>query len=525
MLNALEKRKDISEEELHKIFTKKIYYHLYRGDYEKARQYQQINIAYYDKTKEYINAAGSRYGMFLIAFKQNDLPFAKKNYTEALSTLDELPETPFKYAVKSDLDQFYFLSGNYLDFAKYHTETYQKFSETVGKSDIKPELLPKYEGVKIDMLASIADNYLYAKKRDSAQKYINKAKEIERKILAITKYPIEETTTIQISEAQFLSVEGNIKKAVFLLEEAKRSVEKSGNKELLYICLSNLSLNYYLGKDYKKSLESAEKAIQNKISLNEQPFDYELMAYEFAGKSALKLDLKDKALYYSNLFVEKSKNDEKAAKQKLFAELYKAHEIIPLEKELGKAETNKKRLITISIILLIGLCFVAYIYLKQRKKLQLEYEKFQKIVTELDHKKEENIEVKNKPRSPKPKEFSDEKSLEILQKLEKFEKGKLFLKPEMSLAFLAGHLQTNVNTLSGIINQSKNQNFNDYINGLRIDYIIEKLQTDPKYRNFKISFLAEECGFSSHSLFAVAFKKRHRISPSQFISFLSNKNM
>ncbi|RYF19687.1 MAG: AraC family transcriptional regulator [Flavobacteriales bacterium] len=77
--------------------------------------------------------------------------------------------------------------------------------------------------------------------------------------------------------------------------------------------------------------------------------------------------------------------------------------------------------------------------------------------------------------------------------------------------------------LSSIINQYKNQNFNDYINGLRIDYIIDKLQNDHKYLNYKISYLAEECGFSSHSLFSSAFKKKLKMSPSSFIEFLKNE--
>lgn len=517
LLNALEKRKDLSKDKLHQLFTKRVYYHLYRGDYEKAKNYQLSNIAYYDRKNEYVDMVGSRYGMFLITLKQGDLLEAKKNFNEALIILDKLPETPMKYAVKCDLDQFYSLSGNYLDFAKYHTETYQKFSDLVEKSNIKPALIPKYEGVKIDMLIDISNNYLYAKKRDSAEKYINKAKEIEKKVIKITHSPLEETASLLLCEAQFFSVDGNTKKAIFLLMKAKKIAENTGNKEQIYICLTNLSLNYYLEEKYKESLEYAEKALQHKVSLNEQYFDYEGMAYELAGKSSLQLGMQDKAIHYSALFGGKRKMDNKIEKQRLFEELYAAQKIIPIEKELEKQKATKNLIISAVCVLFVG--FISFFFF-QRKRNRDKHEKFQEIIERLRNAKADEKVIYNKP-LPK---ISDEKIKIILKQLHTFEQGKLYLKPNMSLAFLASHLNTNVNSLSHTINRFKNQNFNDYINGLRIDYIIEKLQNDKNYLNFKISYLSEECGFSSHSLFSSAFKKKLNISPSNFIEFLKKES-
>jgi hypothetical protein len=45
-----------------------------------------------------------------------------------------------------------------------------------------------------------------------------------------------------------------------------------------------------------------------------------------------------------------------------------------------------------------------------------------------------------------------------------------------------------------------------YINKLRINYIVEKLKTDPNFIKYRISYLAENCGFASHSSFATVFK-------------------
>lgn len=111
----------------------------------------------------------------------------------------------------------------------------------------------------------------------------------------------------------------------------------------------------------------------------------------------------------------------------------------------------------------------------------------------------------------------------LLDKLTRFESDGDFLSPGMSLNVLAKKLGTNTKYLSETINTCKGKNFNAYINDLRINYILTKLNNDPVYRNYKISYLAEECGFSSHSLFASVFKTAVGISPINYIRILNEK--
>lgn len=112
----------------------------------------------------------------------------------------------------------------------------------------------------------------------------------------------------------------------------------------------------------------------------------------------------------------------------------------------------------------------------------------------------------------------------ILNKLKRFENSKRYTSKDISLAVLAGQLDSNTKYLSEIINTHYNVNFNTYINKLRINYIIEKLKTDPNFINYKISYLAENCGFSSHSSFATVFKSITGISPVKFIELLNQEN-
>lgn len=115
----------------------------------------------------------------------------------------------------------------------------------------------------------------------------------------------------------------------------------------------------------------------------------------------------------------------------------------------------------------------------------------------------------------------DKTEKRILNKLEEFEKSQKYIQKNVSLKTLAQQFDTNPKYLSEIVNNHKNSNFNTYINNLRIDYIVEKIKKNPEYRKYKVSYLADECGFSSHSLFTTIFKNRMDLSPTEFLQKLN----
>lgn len=111
----------------------------------------------------------------------------------------------------------------------------------------------------------------------------------------------------------------------------------------------------------------------------------------------------------------------------------------------------------------------------------------------------------------------------LLEKLLAFENGKDFTKKSLTLQSMAKELDTNTRYLSEIVNKHKHKNFNAYINELRVNYIINKLHNEPSFLNYKISYLAEESGFSSHTSFSTVFKTITGISPKEFISFIKKE--
>ena len=103
------------------------------------------------------------------------------------------------------------------------------------------------------------------------------------------------------------------------------------------------------------------------------------------------------------------------------------------------------------------------------------------------------------------------------------EKELFFAEKDISLAALATQLDTNTKYLSYVINAHKRKDYNNYINELRVRYIIKKFQNDSRYLSYKLAFIANEASFSSHSKFTAIFKNFTGLSPSVFIIYIQKE--
>lgn len=191
-----------------------------------------------------------------------------------------------------------------------------------------------------------------------------------------------------------------------------------------------------------------------------------------------------------------------------------------------KEKDHKSNLINILAIIGAGILILGILtFLLWRRNQKVLHTKYENIISEL--KNEENkTSVEVMPSQPalnleKSLNINDSTISTILQKLDKFEKSEKFLKKEMNLSYLANSLDTNPRYLSEIINQYKGKNVNNYLNGLRIHRITELLYKEPVFREYKITYLAEYCGFASREVFAAAFKKETGVTPSYFINQLT----
>jgi AraC-like DNA-binding protein len=81
-----------------------------------------------------------------------------------------------------------------------------------------------------------------------------------------------------------------------------------------------------------------------------------------------------------------------------------------------------------------------------------------------------------------------------------------YLNPDLTLKELASQLKTNSTFLSGIINQSFDKNFNDFINEYRVR-AFESAIKDVKNKHLTLIAIAYDCGFNSKATFNRAVKK------------------
>lgn len=106
---------------------------------------------------------------------------------------------------------------------------------------------------------------------------------------------------------------------------------------------------------------------------------------------------------------------------------------------------------------------------------------------------------------------------DLLLKLAKFEQRKGFRKKGVTLPEMAKKFETNTTYLSQIINVYKGKNFNGYLNELRINYITNELYHNPKFLEYTIEGLANDCGVSSRQNFSDFFNEINGIRPVDFI--------
>lgn len=94
-------------------------------------------------------------------------------------------------------------------------------------------------------------------------------------------------------------------------------------------------------------------------------------------------------------------------------------------------------------------------------------------------------------------------------------KSEVFLNSELTIVDLADKLNIHPKRISASINTVSKQNFNTYINELRIKKA-KRILNDTNTHNFSIEGIGQEVGFHSKSAFYAAFKKVTGTTPTKY---------
>lgn len=403
-------------------------------------------------------------------------------------------------ALKS-LDKAKLYAGKIKDSSIRHYTTaliYDSYSACLGDAneDINQTIL--YINKSLEELAKISDE--------------------EETYIVEAKYDLIGFQYLRLADLYFLNLKNNAEadkyymKALEIYDNPDYNVLPN-NKGRLYASLSDY---YFSQNNFEKSITYGEETLKMADVFVHPPMRKE--AYRILFKAYLEIGEKKKSKHYADLYTKLNDSIQKIEKSGANASLEK----IITEKDILHKETMKIILIASSLIVFLLIVYLVLWKMKYnriRKKYELLIEKIKK------EKNKSETHLINSQNNKEKTSFNitDETAKNLLFNLEKFENTNKYLRKEVSLTWLANQLNTNTKYLSEIIKTHKNKTFSNYINGLRIDYIVHKLVEEPLYREYKINYLAEECGYSSRQVFVIAFKKETGFTPSYFIENLKKE--
>jgi len=281
--------------------------------------------------------------------------------------------------------------------------------------------------------------------------------------------------------------------------------------------------NFYIGKSYW-ALHKREKALPYFLKVdktfNEKEYlradlreVYEILIKYYKGKNDL-----NKQLYYIDQLLKADALLYETNKY-LIGKVHKEYDTPTLiyEKEQINEELQREKQYDIIFIAVISFLFTISLFLTYRhyKNKKIYQKRYDVLMQQIKDRDTITTKIKN-DKSP-IFGINSETVTEILKQLEKFENDKKFLEKDWNQSSLATYLKTNVKYLASILSHYRGKGFYNYINELRIDYIIALLYNETKYRKYTNSALAEESGFSTTQRFVFAFKAKTGISVNFFI--------
>jgi len=111
------------------------------------------------------------------------------------------------------------------------------------------------------------------------------------------------------------------------------------------------------------------------------------------------------------------------------------------------------------------------------------------------------------------------------QELTEFlDEHKSYLQPGLTLKELAKEMDVPSGQLSRSINSLFGQNFNDFINRYRVEYV-QRAMLDPNYAHLSLLGIAFESGFNSKATFNRVFKNHTGLSPSAYVKEQQEKSV
>ena len=496
----------------------------------KAKAYYYFALLYYQKddskTIRYLDS------VIKYSLNSNDKYFPSAAYCEKADFLKK--QYKFKEAManyilaekatlKTNID-YYYNVRNYIGITK--SEDLGEYKEALviykecyhyyNKKDVNN---PAYSSYYQNVIFGIADCYKSLNKTDSTS-YYNKLGYQEAKKTKNEEYKY----LFVLNEGANQVLKKNYKVAIDSVNKALPQMIAFNNKE------NTLAAYYYLGKAYE-GLNNNKQAAKNFIkvdSLYTKTKNYSIefiSGYHFLINYYKNQGDKINQLKYITTYMSIDSILQKNYKKlnKLVQDEYDTPHLISEKEALIQSleHQNTKSYWGIAGLILLSISFSSFSYYQYRLN-RIYKSRFEKILNR-DKIPKENFtdsnsnETATQPNNKKELGIAEELVTQIIEKLNLFETKEDYLQSNITVQLLADKLETNSKYLSKIVNTHKEKTFTKYINDLRVEYAIRKLQQDKKLRNYTIQAIAVEFGFNNAESFSTAFHKNTGLKPTYFI--------
>lgn len=307
-----------------------------------------------------------------------------------------------------------------------------------------------------------------------------------------------------------------------------KAYETLGTKnDLLYGQIQLTRAQIYLAdKDYQKA--KTELDVVGQMVESSQYFPLKKEYYKTSSEYYKTVNDTKMYLVHYKLYLDMIHADERRS-QKIADDT-----LTHLRQKIQTEHSMNDLILLTGIAVLLLLSFVVYIMYRQNKK---RNHHFNEIINKLregtliaETTTQEELTSPGNQDGPDDYDLEDINISEDTEKrlhesLQELAEGTVFfLDSNLTLTKLATKLGTNTRYMTYVIRKYHHKNFNNYINDLRIYYILKKLQDSPEYLQYKISYLAQESGFSNHSKFSQEFKRVVGLTPSVFIKQVASGN-
>ncbi|GAA0729064.1 hypothetical protein GCM10009430_38790 [Aquimarina litoralis] len=385
------------------------------------------------------------------------------------------------------------------------------------------EIIPKTnmyrKGAHVSILVLSSEVYLAREEYDSTLFYVEKALEISKEL----SYK-EAILDLYIKKGMVYYHKKQYNASLDYLLKAKDilTTQEISNKAFPIINTTYYTAScYYEQGLYDKAIPILEDGINN---FEETDFfkPPAIRAHLLLANCYNEKKDYEKGSFWQNKYMELNEAYQKDKDQTI--DIIHEKETNQLEQKITDLENDqrqaKTRLFIFLFIISLALIILTYGYIKKQKSNNVV---FQNLMQEINQLESINKQTVVKGLTKKEIFIDDQKIKEIIKGIEKLETQEYFLKSDCNLRTMAKKLKTNTTYLSQTINQYKEKSFTEYINDLRINYVLKRLQEDTKFRSYAIQSIATEIGYKSSYSLVKHFKAKTGINPSFYIKSLNKQ--